>query len=115
MSAGTVKVYKNVQLLPRLNFDSHTPHYEMKLDYANNRKLRTVKWNKSKRLLPQSLILLSKDNFKTIYFATICKRDETQLQNEGKFGITWEGKRPSFSIESYFDVIECDVYFEAYR
>lgn len=115
MKAGSVKIYENVELLTRLNFETHTPYYVMRLDYANSRHLLRVKWDKSKRLLPQSLILLTKDDFENVYFATVCKRDSQELQNSGTFGIVWEGKKPEFCPGSYFDIVESDVYFESYR
>jgi len=87
----------------------------MRLDYAHSQKLQRVNWAKSKRLLNQSLILLSNDKFKSIYLATICRQAPEELRTEGTFGIAWEGKRPEFSSGSYFDILECDVYFETYR
>ena len=33
----------------------------------------------------------------------------------GVLGITWEGIQPDFTQEEEFLMIECEVYFEAYR
>ncbi|XP_014212352.1 NFX1-type zinc finger-containing protein 1-like [Copidosoma floridanum] len=42
-------------------------------------KLNFVNWKSSKRFMFGGLLLLSKDNFKTIVFATVANRDEKEL------------------------------------
>ena len=83
----------------------------MQFSTANVKKVR---WDKSKRLLNGTLVLLTSDNFKTIYFATVAQRDERLLQ-KGIVGISWEGKRPPSYVGVKFLIVECEVYFESYR
>ena len=114
MAPGTVKIYNHVQLLPELSFTTSTPAYTLKLQLDSY--LRRVKWDRSKRLLNGSLLLLTKDDCQTNYFATVTRRNVQELSQYGTFCITWEGDKPDFQKEdSYFDVLECDVYFESYR
>ena len=84
--------------------------FSMKFSTTN---LKRVNWQKSKRLINGSLVLLTPNNFSNIYFATVACRDERQL-SQGIVGIIWEGDRPS-SYANNFLMIECEVYFESYR
>jgi hypothetical protein len=111
---GTVKIYKRTQLLPGLSFTS-APSYTLKLQLNNY--LRNVKWERSKRLLNGTLLLLTPDDCRSIFFATVCRRHPDELRKDGTFCIVWEGpNKPQFRKEdSFFDVLECDVFFESYR
>jgi len=71
-----------------------------------------IKWEKSKRLLNGSLLVFTHDNFKSAYFGIVARRDIPQLK-QGILGITWEGDPPDF--DKTFLMVECEVYFEAYR
>ncbi len=114
MAPGTVKIYNKVQLLHGLSFQTSAPSYTLKLQL--NTYLRNVKWDRSKRLLNGSLLLLTKDECETVYFATVCRRIPSDLQRDGTFCIVWEGAKPEFQKEeSFFDMLECDIFFEPYR
>lgn len=76
--------------------------------------LRGVKWENSKRLLTGSLLILTPDRFKNVYFATVGRRDEKKLPH-GLVDIVWEGNRPHTYNNVTFLMIECEVYFESYR
>jgi hypothetical protein len=111
---GSVRIYKRVQLLPGLSFTS-APSYTLKLQL--NSYLQNVKWERSKSLLKGTLLLLTPDACRTIFFATVCRRKADELRKDGTFCIVWEGPhKPEFRKEdSFFDVLECDVFFESYR
>lgn len=76
--------------------------------------LKRVKWENSKRFLTGSLLLLTADHFKSVYFATVGRRDVKKLPH-GLIDIIWEGKRPDTYNNVKFIMIECEVYFESYR
>jgi len=110
---GTVKIYYRVQLKPGLSFQTSSPSYTLKLE--RNNYLKNIKWDRSKRLLNGSLLLLTQDDFSTIFFATVCRRDIRDLTTSGTFCIVWEGSKPQFQAEAYFTMLECDIFFETYR
>ncbi|XP_014216560.1 NFX1-type zinc finger-containing protein 1-like [Copidosoma floridanum] len=68
-----LRVYKNAKLIhsEAKALDTDIQLYFGKLDF--------VDWKHSKRLTYGGLLLLSKDNFKTIIFATVGNRDEKDL------------------------------------
>ena len=78
-----------------------------------------VNWEYSKRLMFGSLVCLSCDNFQTIYFATVAKRDLEAL-TYGIVTIQFEGDQVEdifLKIDSNerFVMVESTAYFEAYR
>lgn len=76
-----------------------------------------VNWEHSRRLIFGSLLCLSKDDFKTMLFATVVKRDPEQLKH-GLLTIKFEGDRVNgFEIDpaEEFTMVESTAYFEAYR
>lgn len=68
-----LRVYKNVRLI---NFEKKELDQGIQLSFGN---LKFVDWQRSKRLMYGGLLLLSKDNFKTIIFATVANRDIDNL------------------------------------
>lgn len=72
----------------------------------------------SKRLMTGSLVCLSADNFRTIYFGTVAgRRDPVELQN-GQFQIKFElesSAMPEIMPFVRYVMLELLVYFEAYR
>lgn len=107
---GTIRIYRNVTL-QKVECTVEVTLFTMKF-LTNN--LKRVKWESSKRLLTGSLLILTPDRFKTIYFATVGRRDEKKLPY-GLIDIIWEGKRPDTYNNVAFLMIECEVYFESYR
>ena len=76
-----------------------------------------VNWEHSRRLIFGSLLCLSKDDFKTMLFATVVKRDPEQLK-DGVLTIKFEGNPVrGFEIDpaEEFTMVESTAYFEAYR
>ena len=107
-----IRFYKDV-ILDKVVILNNAPIYLMK--FAITTTLKRLKWDKTKRLLNGSLLLLTSDKFQTIYFATVIRRDEKQLVN-GIIGITWEGNKPPDLYGNIkFLMVECEVYFESYR
>lgn len=71
-----IRVYKDVHILYPL-CTSKGLVYRMKFD---NKSLKRVRWENSKRLIFGSLLCLSKDNFETFIFATVEERDLKELK-----------------------------------
>ncbi|XP_066288823.1 NFX1-type zinc finger-containing protein 1-like [Branchiostoma lanceolatum] len=107
----------------RVYHDVHVVHpicttsgiiYRMQFDAA---RLRGVRWRSTKRLIFGSLLCLSKDEFKTMFFATVAERDEKELQ-QGCVQIRFEQNHVDASAISPTDkfiMVETSAYFEAYR
>ena len=79
-------------------------------------KTKKVKWEFSKRLIYGSLLCLSYDSFQTIYFATVSKRDPSDLalgMIEVQFTCEIETVRSIADEE--FVMAESSAYFEAYK
>jgi len=99
---------------------------QLRLDLLSPKK---IDWEKSKRLLNGSLLVLTADFFQTVYFAVVsfrnCKNSnfkgfnsqnsDTPLLENGTLGITWEGHSPNMNSVEKFLMIESEVFFEAYR
>lgn len=79
-------------------------------------KLRKVKWETSKRFLTGSLLLLSPDNFRTLIFATVARRDARML-SEGQLPVTFCSLEQVTDVgqDVAFVMIESCAYFEAYK
>lgn len=80
-------------------------------------KFKKVAWEYSKRFLTGSLLCLSNDNFKTMFFATVLQREPKQL-TKGILMIKFEelvDDIHSISPLTDFVVLETEAYFEAYR
>ncbi|XP_037052517.1 NFX1-type zinc finger-containing protein 1-like isoform X2 [Bradysia coprophila] len=107
---GTVRIYRDVKL-HKVNCTTDVTLFTMKFSTIN---LKRVKWQNSKRLLTGSLLILTPDRFKNIYFATVGRRDEKKLP-QGLIDIKWEGIRPDTYNNVTFLMLECEVYFESYR
>ncbi|KAJ6649215.1 NFX1-type zinc finger-containing protein 1 [Pseudolycoriella hygida] len=107
---GTIRIYKDVEL-HNVHSNVDVTLFTMKFSTFN---LKRVKWETSKRLLTGSLLLLTSDNFKKIFFATVGQRDDKKLP-QGLIDIVWEGDRPLTYENVKFLMIESEVYFESYR
>lgn len=107
---GTIRIYRDVRL-HKVHCTIDLTLFTMKFSTVN---LKRVKWENSKRLLTGSLLLLTPDRFRNIYFATVGRRDERKLR-DGLIDIIWEGNRPDTYDSVNFLMIECEVYFESYR
>ena len=82
------------------------------------RKFQRVNWEHSKRLIFGSLLCFSRDNFQTIYFATVVKRDP-KLLTYGLVTVQFEGDGVGDVLQidpnERFVMVESTAYFEAYR
>ncbi|CAH1269008.1 ZNFX1 [Branchiostoma lanceolatum] len=80
-------------------------------------RLQQIRWGATKRLIFGSLLCLSKDEFKTMFFATVANRDPKQLQ-QGSVEVRFEQNHEEVSDISPTDtfiMVETSAYFEAYR
>ncbi|CAH1269061.1 ZNFX1 [Branchiostoma lanceolatum] len=80
-------------------------------------RLRGIRWGSTKRLIFGSLLCLSKDEFKTMFFATVAERDAKELE-QGCVQIKFEQdheKASAISPTDKFIMVETSAYFEAYR
>ncbi|RWR99588.1 NFX1-type zinc finger-containing protein 1-like protein, partial [Dinothrombium tinctorium] len=83
--------------------------------------LRRVRWQVSKRLMAGSLLCLSSDNFKTMFFGTVYGKRKPEQLEKGLFDLLLEvsntGVLDIFYISSSntMVMIESQAYFEAYR
>jgi hypothetical protein len=85
--------------------------YKIQLHEDNYKK---IKWEKSKRLLTGSLLVFTSDYFKTAYFAVVASRNVDELK-KGILSVIWEGDGPVWDHDDEYLMVECEVYFEAYR
>ncbi|KAI1298412.1 NFX1-type zinc finger-containing protein 1 [Halotydeus destructor] len=83
----------------------------------NVEKLGRVDWLETSRLLPGSLLCLSANKFKTLFFASVAQREPEDIR-EGRFCIRIESDSFDFyslMCDETFVAIESTGYFEAYR
>ena len=88
--------------------------YKVQFDTS---KFDTRKWAHSKRLIYGSFLCLSKDNFETMLFATVCDREPFELV-KGRIDIRFIEGQDVFGIEKLkcdYQMVESPAYFEAYR
>lgn len=70
-----IRVYKNVRLI---NYEINNDDSGFRLNFGKSKY--AINWERSKRLQYGAFLLLSKDNFKTIVFATIVNRDKKNVE-----------------------------------
>nr|KAG5707206.1 hypothetical protein BaRGS_017890 [Batillaria attramentaria] len=107
-----VRLYYQVQIL-ELVCDQHLEH---RLQFDNT-QFQNMRWQSSKRLIYGSLVCLSHDDFKTIYFAVVTNRDVKDLEN-GIIQVKFENcleKILELSGNEVFTMAECVTFFEAHR
>ena len=107
-----MKNYRSVKIVNK-QFRSFGKVHLVKIDVSG---FNTSKWIHSK-LVNGSLICLSRDNFKTMLFATVVDRDEDELK-DGRIGIQFFEGQNVLGIENRdcdFHMVEAPAYFEAYR
>ena len=101
-------IYENVEVMNTVFTRAgivHRIHLDM-------RGLRRIPWEHSKRLLFGSFLCLSKDNFKTMLFATVANRKPEDLRL-GRLDIRFvEGLE---ATRGKYVMVESPAYFEAYR
>ncbi|XP_051872615.1 NFX1-type zinc finger-containing protein 1-like [Pristis pectinata] len=109
-----IRIYFNARVLGPLCTHSGV-FYRVQFD---KNKLKYVQWESSKRLLYGSFLCLSKDNFKTMLFATVAHRNIKEL-TEGiiTLGFIESSRLDLVDVKSTdsFLMVETTAYFEAYR
>ena len=107
-----VRVYEQVSVLQPVCLYSGMG-FQIRFDVT---KLKRVNWEHTKRLIYGSLLSLSHDDFETVIFATVVKRDAKLLQ-EGLITIKFEDETNGFQIDPsvVYTMVESNAYFEAYR
>ena len=109
-----VRVYDKVSVRSPVCLPSSTG-FQIHFDIS---KLLRVNWEHSRRLIFGSLLCLSRDNFQTMMFATVAKRDP-KLLADGLITVRFEhdGLENAFQVDpnQLFVMVESTAYFEAYR
>ena len=104
-------IYENVEIMHTVCTRAgivHCIHLDM-------RGLRKIPWEHSKRLLYGSFLCLSKDNFKTMLFATVANRKAEDLRM-GKLDIRFvDGLEATQNTRDKYVMVESPAYFESYR
>ena len=86
--------------------------YQVQFDVS---RFDTKRWANSKRLLFGSFLCLSNNNFETMLFATVSKRDELA---EGRIEIRFIEDQDVLGVENRtceYQMVESPAYYEAYR
>ena len=105
--------YRSVQIFSKKFTWSGIIH-RVQIDVSG---LDTRRWAHSKRLIYGSFICLSKDNFKTMLFATVADRNPEDLKR-GRIDIRFIEGQDVLAIETrncVYQMVESPAYFEAYR
>ncbi|XP_066288836.1 LOW QUALITY PROTEIN: NFX1-type zinc finger-containing protein 1-like [Branchiostoma lanceolatum] len=108
-----IRVYHDVHVVHPLCTMSGIV-YRIQFDAA---RLQQIRWVATKRLIFGSLLCLSKDEFKTMFFATVANRDPKQLE-QGSVEVRFEQNHEEVSAISpteTFIMVETSAYFEVYR
>ena len=108
-----MKNYRGVKIVGKEFTWSGITH-QVQIDVSG---LDTSRWAHSKRLLYGSFLCLSKDNFKTMLFATVCDRDPMKVK-KGRIDVRFIENQDVFEIERrncVYQMVESPAYFEAYR
>ena len=108
-----MKNYRNVRITKKKFTWSGIVH-RVQIDVSG---VDTRKWANSKRLIYGSFVCLSKDNFKTMLFATVADRNPDDLKR-GKIEIRFIEEQNVLGIESskcVYQMVESPAYFEAYK
>ena len=88
--------------------------YQVQFDVS---RFDTKRWANSKRLLFGSFLCLSNNNFETMLFATVSKRDPEELA-KGRIEIRFIEDQDVFGVENRtceYQMVESPAYYEAYR
>ena len=111
-SKQNIKVYNHVYVNEPVCLYSGIG-FKLQFDISH---LNHVHWEHSRRLIFGSLLCLSSDEFATVLFASVVKRDP-KLLKEGYITVKFEGDVNGFVIEpqTEFTMVESTAYFEAYR
>ena len=104
-----LRIYRNVVIVDTVCTNSGIV-YTIRFDA---RSLRRVNWESSKRLIFGAFLCLSKDNFKTLVFATITERKADHLK-DGFLQVRFLGGLPDIQTGDQFQMVESPGYYESY-
>ena len=104
-----LRIYRNIEIIDTVCTNSGMV-YSIRFD---TRPLRRVNWENSKRLIFGTFLCLSKDNFKTLVFATVTERKPELLLN-GYLQIRFLGDLPDVQRGDQFQMVESPGYYESY-
>ncbi|XP_028391771.1 NFX1-type zinc finger-containing protein 1-like isoform X2 [Dendronephthya gigantea] len=104
-----LRIYRNIEIIDTVCTNSGIV-YSIGFDI---RPLRRVNWENSKRLIFGTFLCLSKDNFKTLVFATVTERKPEQLLN-GELQVRFLGELPDIHRGDHFQMVESPGYYESY-
>ena len=104
-----LRIYRNVVIVDTVCTNTGIVHC-IRFDV---RPLRRVKWENSRRLIFGAFLCLSKDNFKSLVFATIAERKAEQLK-DGFLQVRFLGDLPDVKPGDQFQMVESPGYYESY-
>ena len=108
-----VKLYHRVRILGK-DYTRSGIIFKVKFDVS---QFKLTRWASSKRLIFGSFLCLSRDNFKTMLFATVANRDPKDLY-KGIFDLRFLEGQDVYGIEGHeeeYVMAESPAYFESYR
>ena len=109
-----VKLYHRVRILGK-DYTRSGIIFKVKFDVS---QFKFTRWASSKRLIFGSFLCLSRDNFKTMLFATVANRDPKDLY-KGIFDLRFLEGQDVYGIEARHEeeyvMAESPAYFESYR
>ncbi len=115
MPLGEVRLYTNISFL-KVEKDRDTIVHKLQLTL--DKRFKKIKWDKSKRLLPGSLIVFTSEEncFQqhNTHFGVVFNRNPKELE-KGILTVTWEGTPPVYDEDEEYFMLESEVYLEAYR
>ncbi|XP_077982503.1 NFX1-type zinc finger-containing protein 1-like [Glandiceps talaboti] len=108
-----VRIYENVYVLTPTCSRNEGICHTIRLD---TNALRRVRWHTSKRLIYGSLVCLSRNNFRTILFATVANREIRDLER-GITSIKFLHLEDVLNEldDQAFVMVESTAFFESYR
>ncbi|GFU24715.1 NFX1-type zinc finger-containing protein 1 [Nephila pilipes] len=108
-----VRVYSDVHIVKQEFVYGGLVHFA----HFNGNNFSKIKWEYSKRFLTGSLLCLSSDDFETMLFATVARRQPKELR-DGLLLLRFEELTDevlTLNPLRSFVVVETSAYFEAYR
>lgn len=106
-----LRIYRNVKLIaPHVAKNKNNVGVTVSFGVIKN-----IKWRNSKRFMYGGLLLLSRDNFNTILFATVANRDEKDLEKGFVLIEPCQGSEITRDLyDLNFVMLESKIYFEPY-
>ncbi|XP_014216288.1 NFX1-type zinc finger-containing protein 1-like [Copidosoma floridanum] len=106
---GDFRIYRHVRLF---SLESSENNIGNKLSFG---KSKTATWHSSKRFMYGSLLLLSRDNFRTVLFATVSGCDKKYIANGYILIEPCAGSAITADLYQFdFVVLESKIFFEPY-